>query len=306
MEFRSYRLGDEGGILTLLSTVFQEKRDLARWRWYYQEGPAGPALIRLALHGGRVVGHRALVPYRIWNGREYAVASQASDAAVHPDYRGRGIFSRLTKEVLAAAKDRGWAFVFSFPNEKSLPLNRRLGWVPRQKLRKWVKPLFPSPLTRGKKGLPALKVAPGVGEEFDPLWELYGGRGGPGLCKDARYLRWRYLAKPGPKNYTLLTWQEGGKIQAYSVLAVAGGRGHLLDFMPGSQDPLIFLRGVEKYLRQRGVYFITLWPVPELPPTPYGLGYIPNPLRAGTLALCPLAGELPPTWRVTAGDTDYA
>ncbi|NLP18025.1 MAG: GNAT family N-acetyltransferase [Firmicutes bacterium] len=306
MEFRPYRPGDEEGIRALLSLVFKEKREINWWRWYYQEGPAGPALIWLALNRGQVVGHRALVPYRIWDGSGYKIACQATDAAVHPEHRGKGIFRRLTEEVLAEARERGWALVFSFPNEKSFPLNRRLGWVPRQKLRKWVKPLFAASFPGYNKKAPNLKTLHRVGKEFDRLWELYGTAKTAGICKDARYLQWRYLDSTRKSNYILLVWERRGQIMAYSVIGIGGRRGHLLEFMPGSMEPLPLLQGVEKHLGQRGVHFMTMWPLPEIPGPAWRRGYVPNLLQAGILALRPLTEEIPSSWRVTPGDTDYA
>lgn len=304
MEFRVYQPGDEVGICALLSLVFAEKRDRDWWHWYYQAGPAGPALIRLAVNQGRIVGHRALVPYRIWTGQGYALAGQATDAAVHPDHRGKGIFRRLTGEILAGAREKGWTLIYSFPNKKSLPLNLPLGWVPRQKLRKWVKPLWVGPFGYKEK-VSTLKTVRRVGEEFDRLWQLYGPGQAAGICKDARYLKWRYLDSTRNEKYTLLAWEQGGEIQAYSVVGQGGRRGHLLEFMPGSINPFLLLEGVEGYLRQQGASYLTLWPLPELPRA-WRWGYIPNPFQAGTLALRPLRGELPLSWRLTPGDTDYA
>jgi len=76
--------------------------------------------------------------------------------------------------------------------------------------------------------------------------------------------------------------------------------------MPGKEDPLILLRGVEDYLAQRGARFITMWTLPELPVPPWRLGYLPNPRQAGVLAFRPLKDNLPPSWRVTPGDADYS
>ena len=91
LEFRNYRPGDEAGIVALLSLVFRKKRELDWWRWYYCDNPAGKGLIRLALDQGRIVGHRALVPYQIWNGSAYAVPAKQQMPPI-PTAR-EGVFS---------------------------------------------------------------------------------------------------------------------------------------------------------------------------------------------------------------------
>lgn len=307
MKLRKYQPGDEAGILELFTETYGIKRSLAWWQWYYQANPAGKAIIWVAEADNKIIGHRALVPYRFWDGQTYSIACQATDAATDQNYRGQGIFTQLTKAVIKEAESKGWKFIFSFPNEQSLPGNQKLGWEPVKKLRKWVKPLlcFSKGGYNKSKEQNYLQTVLTVGEEFTLFWHKYG-IAAAGIHKDGTYLKWRYQDKPGEK-YDLLAVIKNNELQAFVVVRREANRGHLLEFMPGSLDPGNLLKKVEAYLCSCGIKFVTMWPPQDLPMHPLLLGYLPNPLRVGTLAIRPLSGkEVNTNWRVTPGDPDYA
>jgi hypothetical protein len=55
---------------------------------------------------------------------------RAVDTATHPDYRGRGVFSRLTRHALEELQAEGVGFVFNTPNAQSRPGYLKMGWQP--------------------------------------------------------------------------------------------------------------------------------------------------------------------------------
>jgi GNAT superfamily N-acetyltransferase len=55
-------------------------------------------------------------------------AVRAVDTATHPDWQGRGIFSRLTLGALDDLRDDGVDCVFNTPNDKSRPGYLKMGW----------------------------------------------------------------------------------------------------------------------------------------------------------------------------------
>jgi GNAT superfamily N-acetyltransferase len=131
LELRPYRDPDGPAVIELLTTTLGAGPAGARppeyFRWKHLESPFGRSYMLVAEDDGRLVGLRAFMRWRFRAGRAELRAVRAVDTATHPDYQGRGIFSKLT---LRALEDlRGEAdLVFNTPNDKSLPGYLKMGW----------------------------------------------------------------------------------------------------------------------------------------------------------------------------------
>lgn len=102
---REYESGDEKQLVELLDLVFGgwPDKDLVCskvdfWRWKYLDNPIGLKAVVVALDGDRIIGcgHRSY--FRVKIGDDVVLCGQGMDVVTHPDYRGRGVFSKL--EVL--------------------------------------------------------------------------------------------------------------------------------------------------------------------------------------------------------------
>lgn len=124
---------DEPQVLGLLSAAlgWAGGDDDARfYRWKHVDNPFGRSFGWVATDGGRLVGVRLFMRWRFrWDGQPVD-AVRAVDTATHVDYRGRGIFSALTRQGLDALAEAGVAFVFNTPNDQSRPGYLKLGWEP--------------------------------------------------------------------------------------------------------------------------------------------------------------------------------
>jgi GNAT superfamily N-acetyltransferase len=102
---RPYKEGDEEGIFELRKAVFPDWEDdhdawMRRWHWLYRENPASYSVIMVAEHGGRIVGHSAIIPIRAKVGGTIEHIRLSSDAMTHPEYRRQGILTTLSKSSL--------------------------------------------------------------------------------------------------------------------------------------------------------------------------------------------------------------
>jgi GNAT superfamily N-acetyltransferase len=209
---RPFTVDDEAGVLELLEQTLGGgpvgSRPSEFFRWKHFDNPFGRSLLLLAETNGRVIGLRAFMRWRFSVAGGQVTAVRAVDTATHPDYQGKGVFSRLTRAALEAL-DGTTDLVFNTPNDASRPGYLKLGWrevgrVPVGiRVRRPVR--FASGLRRSATALPArpaVAAAPAArvlerGDEIERL--LAGVRHDDGRLhtpRDIEYLRWRYGAAP--------------------------------------------------------------------------------------------------------------
>ena len=92
---------------------------------------------------GRVVSLRVFLRWRWRYGDRTLKAVRPVDTATHPDWRRRGLFERLTRELIEAMRKEGVAFVYNTPNPRSGQGYQKLGWRLVGRPTIWIKPLKP-------------------------------------------------------------------------------------------------------------------------------------------------------------------
>lgn len=143
IKFRHYSQGDEGQIIELLKgnwSYLQSPDALKFWRWLYRSGPSGGALIVLADHNGKVVGHYAMFPMHMRFGQQLVMGAKAEGSVVHEEYRGNiaqrfcpdrkefRVFGELITRLWTDAAARGTALIWGFPNAPALKTQVRAGY----------------------------------------------------------------------------------------------------------------------------------------------------------------------------------
>jgi GNAT superfamily N-acetyltransferase len=121
-------------------------RTEAFWRWKHEHNPFGPSPAMVADAAGRIVSLRIFLRWRWRHGRYAYSAVRPVDTATHPDWRRRGLFERLTRQLLHVMKAEGVAFVFNTPNTTSGRGYEKLGWSIVGRPTIWVRPLRPARL----------------------------------------------------------------------------------------------------------------------------------------------------------------
>ena len=103
---RSYEEGDEEAIVELLEHVFNdwphfdlECSPLDHWRWKFLDNPSRSIYSVVATHGKKIIGYNGGVPKRLKVGDQIVKSAIAADAAVHPDHREKGVWSRTFEEL---------------------------------------------------------------------------------------------------------------------------------------------------------------------------------------------------------------
>jgi GNAT superfamily N-acetyltransferase len=97
--------------------------------WLYLANPDGRALGFDAWDGERLAAHYVCVPARAWvEGREAPVLLSLN-TATHPDYQGKGLFTKLAAMTYEAGAAAGFDGVYGVANANSTPgFIRKLGF----------------------------------------------------------------------------------------------------------------------------------------------------------------------------------
>ena len=132
MEIRRAVGGDEEAILSLASRTLgwlPDEHHAAFFRWKHFENPFGASPMWVAIEGDRLAGFRTFLRWRWASPDGSSIESvRAVDTATHPDFQGRGVFTRLTLAALDELASEGVGFVFNTPNDQSRPGYLKMGW----------------------------------------------------------------------------------------------------------------------------------------------------------------------------------
>lgn len=140
LTIRRATAADRAAVIRLLAASLGREDDPryeTLFAWKHEENAFGSSPAWVACDGDRVAGFRALMRWEFTVGGELVQAVRAVDTATHPEYQGRGIFTRLTLHGIDELRASGLptprgdepvAFVFNTPNEQSRPGYLKMGW----------------------------------------------------------------------------------------------------------------------------------------------------------------------------------
>ncbi len=202
---------DTTEILTLMRASLGDEVPHSRafWRWKHEENPFGASPVLVAEANGKVVGLRAFMRWHLRSGRQTVPAVRAVDAVTHPDWRGQGIFTRLTLRLIEEMQEEGVAFVFSTPNDRSRPGHLKMGWTLVKKASQWIRPIS---ISRMAQALAHSEIAGPASPSMSlstveellaaPQFDAFLQRCAPDdpqytTLLTGKYIRWRYAHMPG-------------------------------------------------------------------------------------------------------------
>jgi hypothetical protein len=235
------------------------------------------------------------------------------DTATHPDFQGRGIFSRLTLHALDALEAEGVGFVFNTPNDKSRPGYLKMGWRVVARLPLWARPrsVISLPKLAGAVA-PAEKmsIATGTGEaaadvfaDTDATARLLESLAPSSAARTHRtpeFLRWRYGF--GPLHYRVAL--AGARVEDGAVVYRLRRRGGAIEatvcdlLVPvGGPRPQAVLREV---VRSSGADYAV-----RLARNGPRAAWLPVPGQGPTFVFRHLnRPDPPPEWALTLGDVE--
>jgi GNAT superfamily N-acetyltransferase len=249
---RSYREGDEVGILELWKAVYpltkyEPAKWLQWWQWMYEENPAGKGWIVLAEDKGKIVGQVALIPMLLKVGTDTIRCFHGIDTMTHPEYRHQGMYQRLARKAYAEAAKDGVSIGYGFANNAAYPIVvKKLGWIDMPSMQLRFKPFYWRNALKLKLRNKLLRTVLAIGaslafnglsvrtqkppivdglqmilvssfdERFDEFWTRICDRAPIMLIRNRTYLNWRY--SPRGANYHIFAAEKDHQIYGYIIL----------------------------------------------------------------------------------------
>jgi GNAT superfamily N-acetyltransferase len=318
LTFRRADAADRAAILDLLRVSLGrdvDDRYDTLFAWKHEENAFGPSPAWVSCDGDRIAGFRTLMRWEFLDRDRLVRAVRAVDTATHPDYQGRGIFTKLTLHALDELAAEGVDLVFNTPNDQSRPGYLKMGWqvvgtlptvirptrlrtVPRLAAARVPAERWSTPSTAGEDAAAVLADEAGVAELLAARAPATGLR--TNLRPDV--LRWRF----------------GTPLLGYRAVAAPQGlRAGLAVFRirrrgPAREAALVALltragdrRGaaalVRAVARQADADYVLALGGPAR--WPGGLVRIP---KVGPILTCKpvVAAAVPPSWDLTLGDVE--
>jgi GNAT superfamily N-acetyltransferase len=208
---RAARADETAQILGLIAASYDRDDSPARleyWRWKHEQNPFGVSPCLVAESNGRLVGVRVFLRWNWQSGAQSVRAVRAVDTATLPEWRGKGVFSRLTMRLVEQVQIEGVSFVYNTPNDKSMPGYLKMGWAPVTRVPLWTRPVRLSDVVR--RAFTELPAQPPTLRTFATAAEVLQDRRLVAFLADVstdderyhtartlQYLRWRYANVPG-------------------------------------------------------------------------------------------------------------
>lgn len=297
---------DKEKILDLLDSVFSEKqrttskRELEYWNWKFLDNPYGRALLTVAEADNKVIAVNNLWPWEFNFRGSVLRALQPCDSAVHPDFRGKGLFKKMRLHGIQMALQDNYDLFFNFPNEMSLNAYLSLGWHYLGKIRWWIKILKPFAVISSEYS--EVKSHP---EKLNGIDDIDIGRFNAIIDKSVSYdgyiqtnylkefAEWRYLSHPN-REYGMVHVENKGKglLAIYTINLKGKSREMVVVDIIGSKEYLLpLMNKVISTAKRKKIGMIALmnnsrFQTSEL----FRLGFVPK--KTKNMVTLPLKPEL--------------
>ena len=168
---RPYHERDIPELLALFARVFGKTMSAEAWRWKLLGNPSGACNVWLAQSDGRLVFQYAGIARHCQLAGTLVPAYVSVDAMTDPDYRRRGLLTRVVTEAHNEWRNAGAAFTIGLPNQQWGSRTHALGWRELFPLRWLMRPLRPEAFLARRARLPILRRVPGVAAAFNRFFD---------------------------------------------------------------------------------------------------------------------------------------
>jgi hypothetical protein len=246
-DFKIFTLKNE--TLSIYKDCFEKNgspKSLENIEWQFLSNPVKEQYVDIAvdLENNKTAAIYAVFPVKFKLGEVYKNGSQSLDTITDIDYRGKGLFIRLAKDVYQKAAANEVVLVYGFPNGNSIHgFEKKLEWKVLDPVPFLIKPLKSAYFT---KKISFLSFLPNfslsltkysknknyiVEERFEfpeavnSVWDSFSVNIKIAVNRDKSYLDWRYIQKPF-ENYKIAhCYDKNRQYIGFIVYTVKGKHG---------------------------------------------------------------------------------
>jgi len=265
--FRPYQAGDEHAIQTSFAEVFPSYRNLDTWHWIYTHNPDGSRIMLAVAENGDLAAHYASsVHSAIWAGQTTRIGF-IRDVFSTSRYRTftegrRGVFVQNFEAFLDEwTGPNQLVMLYGFPSQRPFRLGKLL--MQYQPFSEWYTYRYTVPVALQQHDtLGLIQAIKRFDTAYDRLWEKRAPQYQFAVCRNARFLNWRFIDIPH-KKYWIWGYSPflSTEVLGYVVIAPEKPQAKLIDFCFPEDDTLAesFWQQVIDILRWRGVKSIETW-----------------------------------------------
>lgn len=238
-------------------------KDIDKLKWLYLNGINGPMKACMAFKDEDLAALYALFPVEFKIQNKLVNGLQSLDTLTDENYRGLGLFKKLSKASYEKGVELNYNFVYGFPNGNSAHgFFNKLGWNELGEVPFLILPnninyfLKKIPIiSKVEKLLPVIRLFNGkvknnnsiksiskFNNDSTDLWNKFSEKHVVGVNRNAKYLNWRFIDKPNEeyqiKGYYCKNVLEGFIV--YTSKKKHGGNiGYIMELIYNPNDPKI-------------------------------------------------------------------
>ncbi len=200
-------------------------------QWQYYNNPSGVAKSWVAKHNGNVIANYTAIPHQLNLFNNIENSWRVQDVITHPDYRGLGLYSRLSDRANEFLQSELFPLNFTFPNENSHNGFIKKNWKCPHRIPLWI--------CDDPRNLKQISFSSDIetimefGVQDEVVWRNYCQTPKIAIDRSVDYLNWRYFQNPR-KGYFAFRLTNEAKSAVSIIKLFQHGSGdryaHLIDY----------------------------------------------------------------------------
>jgi len=245
-------------IINLFKKTFQKEISQQYWEWRFEKNPFGTPIIKLALYENKIIGNYLVHPLKLDIGKETIPILYSMTTMVDPEFWGKGIATRLAKQVYQTGEKEGYKAVIAFVNENSHHMFiKKLGFVDIKTINELN--LFRFQTKKFKSKIKPIQDFRNIPNEF--FKERIGASKKIMIEKNPNNLNWRFLMHPSIK-YHCFKIIKNDEFCGYFVLKEFGEiKFHIVDYLLNDDHDCYnaMIEFAKAFCKKYDIQNLTIW-----------------------------------------------